>query len=411
MNVISGWSLAAAFFSLFLAGWVWRRSPGTRMNLCAGLGIFFYAFWAFWAGFAVSAPDAGAYWSSLRPALVGSTAFQAAGSFFLLAFAGVRGRWWVWATPVLVLSLVEISLSLTGFFPIAGYRAGPWGNVGILTTQPGALALFGAAHWIVGVTEMAALTWAWVNKHSRRHRRLVYLFLGGGGLSTALGWYCVHDLWLSQGYPDLSLFSSALMVVLYAVVIATEGRLAEGDFDAHGPLLQSLDEAVLLLDPPGRIVQASPMAAKLLGLTEKGGSQRLLAEVLAGWSGLAAALEGLVRDHLPRKNLEGTVGPDRYRLTLSPTADRFDDLAFIVARLVPVRDFEHALGKYGLSDREKEVAALLLEGLSGPEIADTLGISPATVKNHLHKLFAKTSTSHRVDLVRALLTGGPEARP
>jgi DNA-binding CsgD family transcriptional regulator len=35
-----------------------------------------------------------------------------------------------------------------------------------------------------------------------------------------------------------------------------------------------------------------------------------------------------------------------------------------------------------------------------PEIADALGIGEATVKTHLHRLFAKTGTSRQAELVK-----------
>ncbi|MEL7051015.1 MAG: response regulator transcription factor [Cyanobacteria bacterium J06588_5] len=59
-----------------------------------------------------------------------------------------------------------------------------------------------------------------------------------------------------------------------------------------------------------------------------------------------------------------------------------------------------------LSDREKEVLELLVEGLSNPEIAKQLFISPNTVKAHMKSLMNKLAANDRVQVaVKALRAG------
>jgi DNA-binding NarL/FixJ family response regulator len=48
-----------------------------------------------------------------------------------------------------------------------------------------------------------------------------------------------------------------------------------------------------------------------------------------------------------------------------------------------------------LTRREREIASLVEEGLSNKEIANTLNISPATVKNHVHMILDKLNLSRR----------------
>ncbi len=55
-----------------------------------------------------------------------------------------------------------------------------------------------------------------------------------------------------------------------------------------------------------------------------------------------------------------------------------------------------------LTEREKQVAALVCQDHSYQQIADQLMISPATVKSHTHGILAKFGLSYKVDLVRAL---------
>lgn len=55
-----------------------------------------------------------------------------------------------------------------------------------------------------------------------------------------------------------------------------------------------------------------------------------------------------------------------------------------------------------LTDREREIASLLAEGLSNKQIADRLFISEGTVKNYISSIYDKTGIHDRVKLVVAL---------
>jgi DNA-binding NarL/FixJ family response regulator len=51
-----------------------------------------------------------------------------------------------------------------------------------------------------------------------------------------------------------------------------------------------------------------------------------------------------------------------------------------------------------LTRRELEVLALLLEGWRNRDIAERLGLSPNTVKNHVYNVYQKTGAANRVEL-------------
>ena len=55
-----------------------------------------------------------------------------------------------------------------------------------------------------------------------------------------------------------------------------------------------------------------------------------------------------------------------------------------------------------LSKRENEVAALILQGRTTQETADTLFISAATVKTHLQHIYEKTGVRNRTELARVM---------
>ncbi len=54
--------------------------------------------------------------------------------------------------------------------------------------------------------------------------------------------------------------------------------------------------------------------------------------------------------------------------------------------------------KPGLSNREREVVALVAQGFKNKEVAEHMFISEQTVKNHLHNIFDKLGVSDRLEL-------------
>jgi DNA-binding CsgD family transcriptional regulator len=57
---------------------------------------------------------------------------------------------------------------------------------------------------------------------------------------------------------------------------------------------------------------------------------------------------------------------------------------------------------YGLSPAEAKIALAISSGLSIPEAAAGLGLSPNTVKTHLRRVFSKTGTGRQAELARLL---------
>jgi DNA-binding CsgD family transcriptional regulator len=60
---------------------------------------------------------------------------------------------------------------------------------------------------------------------------------------------------------------------------------------------------------------------------------------------------------------------------------------------------------YGLTSREAEVAALLMQGIDLREAAGQLGVGMNTARTHLRLIFEKTDTHRQSELVHLLLRG------
>ncbi|MBZ5544282.1 MAG: helix-turn-helix transcriptional regulator [Acidobacteriia bacterium] len=68
------------------------------------------------------------------------------------------------------------------------------------------------------------------------------------------------------------------------------------------------------------------------------------------------------------------------------------------ARVKPKRLGWGREGANGLSGRELQVIALLARGLTNKQIAQTLSITPVTVKHHLSHIFCKLGIENRLQL-------------
>lgn len=71
--------------------------------------------------------------------------------------------------------------------------------------------------------------------------------------------------------------------------------------------------------------------------------------------------------------------------------------------------FDSIAVKYGLSEREKEIARLICQGKSNKEMADQLFLSVNTVKVHTSKLYRKLGAAGRLQAVEII--GGMDIKP
>jgi DNA-binding NarL/FixJ family response regulator len=88
---------------------------------------------------------------------------------------------------------------------------------------------------------------------------------------------------------------------------------------------------------------------------------------------------------------------------LSPGVTRRVIGEFVTRR--PYRPAPHP-GLRTLTVREREVVVLVAEGLSNEEIAEQLGISPATARTHVHRAMTKLHARDRAQLVVVAFQSG-----
>ncbi|HEY3504277.1 MAG TPA: response regulator transcription factor [Actinocatenispora sp.] len=103
----------------------------------------------------------------------------------------------------------------------------------------------------------------------------------------------------------------------------------------------------------------------------------------------------LVKDTEPAELLQAVRAVARGDALLSPSVTRRLIAEFAVRARRP-KEYPRLAT---LTDREREVMALVGQGLSNEEIADTLVVSPATAKTHVSRAMVKLAARDRAQLV------------
>jgi DNA-binding CsgD family transcriptional regulator len=202
------------------------------------------------------------------------------------------------------------------------------------------------------------------------------------------------------------------------------GRIAGGP-RTLAAVLNVMPSPALLLGCKGRIVHANPAAEQLLshgdGLafdrdgrlqlaavlpTESGALSQALALALNVAAGAGVQLAKPVRITRPSGAGSLLVVP----VPLPPPAFELWTLSDVARVMVLIIDPSSQAGSagsilqktFGLTPAEARVAVLVGGGSSGPQTAQALGVSPATVKTHLARCFSKMGIGSQVELARML---------
>ena len=163
------------------------------------------------------------------------------------------------------------------------------------------------------------------------------------------------------------------------VAAAADGEHAVSLTDEHQPDVALLDLSMPDVDgieATRRIVESDP-DARVVILTAFADRERILGALDAG------ALGYLLKDAAPEELLAAVRAAARGEAPLAPRAAR---------TVLAARAEDRSAG---LSDREREVLALVAEGLPNKRIALKLEISEKTVKSHLTRVFDRIGVSDR----------------
>jgi DNA-binding CsgD family transcriptional regulator len=239
--------------------------------------------------------------------------------------------------------------------------------------------------------------------------------LGPGGLGDELSAHLVVDgsawghLVLYRG-ADRARFCDADCEFVFGLAslfarhsrddVRSDARVLDGD---------SLASVTVVLDDELNIVATTPDP---LGVLRASGDEPLPPQLYA----LGALVESSRRDdptsqRQVRLRLRGSDGRWLVAQAAPLLAQASGVSGSVVLTVEPARSEALApllMCAHGLSARERDVAALLIDGLGTKEIAGTLFISAHTVRDHIKALFSKVGVNRRRDLVSFLAgTAGP----
>lgn len=395
---VEGFALAAVAFALD------RRSP---VNRIAAAGSFAYAVWALGMTFA--------YGSEFPATAVGFYQFSFLGSLFmppllvwlylLLAQGSARIRRWCVAAAFAWAVFVMSDYVANGFY-YGSFRDGQWSNVGV-PSEHWFWATFNP--YIQALQVVAAISvWGYrARRRSERERRQLRILVPGL-LVTILVDFTAWGLEIWAGLPNAMVLTGSIMITVTFVVIARYRHLLPDRPLLERHLFDVVQESAFLLDVHGRIVGINEPALRLL----RTGESDLIGRELRGLLEDPVMLDREWRLAIARKSLHRrllvTMEGRTLVLTLTTRFDEFNDLAGAVAFVGELPGFDERASYWGITPREKQVLLLAVQDTPFTEIADTLGISPGTVKTHLHKLCEKTGCANRVELFGRLL-GAPRS--
>ncbi|CAH2214935.1 response regulator transcription factor [Tepidibacter aestuarii] len=79
------------------------------------------------------------------------------------------------------------------------------------------------------------------------------------------------------------------------------------------------------------------------------------------------------------------------------------DIAFKLAEYILKSKIDDNQAQFlSLSEREKEISDLLIQGYSNKEISNQLNLSSGTIKNYVSSIYAKLGTNNREDAIKIL---------
>ncbi|MBO0709416.1 MAG: helix-turn-helix transcriptional regulator [Candidatus Dormibacteraeota bacterium] len=215
--------------------------------------------------------------------------------------------------------------------------------------------------------------------------------------------------------PDDPMFSAGELGFLSAVaptlgegarrsLLVGEAREPDGP-DAPG---------LVVLDDAWQVASVTPGAERWLDDLPDGSWSRL-----GRLAPSVLAVAGRARRHAGTADHPGEVAVARVRgrsgrwMTLHGApmrTDGTDRVAVIIERSDPARIAPLLMAAYQLTEREKDIARLVLRGESTAGIAATLFVSPYTVQEHLKSIFEKTGVRSRRELVGKIFFAHYEPR-
>jgi DNA-binding CsgD family transcriptional regulator len=384
------------------------RSTFNRLTAAASLA---YAIWAVGMTFAYGSENLDAAEAFYRFSFLGSLFAPAflIWLYLLLADGSAVVRR---VCVVLVFAWAGFVLSdyVTSGFYYGSFHDGPWSNVGV-PSEHWFLATYSPYFQALQVVA-AILVW---NHHARRRRsererRQLGLLLPGL-LATIVLDFSAWGLEVWAGLPNAMVISGSVLITVTFLLIARYRHLLPDRPLLERHLFDVSQESGFLLDVHGRILGVNEPALQRLNAQEAQVIGRDFAPLFDDSVLLEREWRLVSARHSLHRRVLATLEGRTVAVTLTPRFDEFHDLVGVGVLVGDLPGFDERAAAWGITPREKTVLLLAVQDAAFADIADALGISPGTVKNHLHNLCEKTGCANRVELFGRLLQHSALADP
>lgn len=353
-------SAATAFLALGLVAYsLVRRPRSTWPFILLGVSVFLWE-----SGFAVVAQattDAEA-WAGYRWGAWGFCFTGWATMVFLLQEAGWSWRRTLaWSSPAFAAGLVFALQSTGGILYVAGFEFTPGGATGyrMATSSPWFWAF--NLTYVVHLVSVVVLVFVSLKQPSRRVRFRGLLLVGLYLVTVVL--HVAQSSWgpmvgtVRVVHPVVPV-NAILVVGVFLVLSWTEPRPLDSPW-VETRVLDAVHDGLAVFDLDGRLVRTN-----------------------AAW---------------------GALDPGPGPWTTRPLTDESGEPVGSLAQIRRQGAIDSAAHRYGLTLKEEQVAIHVLAGLTNKEIAQSLGISEASVKAFLTQVFGKTGAQDREELFRWLV--------
>jgi DNA-binding CsgD family transcriptional regulator len=211
-------------------------------------------------------------------------------------------------------------------------------------------------------------------------------------------WGAVH-IARREHRPDFSADDVAALASIAGVV--ADGIRASLRFDAGRRAADGTSPGLVVLGAHNDVELITPAARELLAAMRPAGQPHDDETPPSPLLALAAFTRG--RAHEPNGDAHTVAVPTSSGwITLHaslPDGGASGRVAIVFERAASPESTAVRLEAHGVTAREREIASLLAHGLTNPQIAARLVLSPYTVQDHIKSLFEKTGVSSRQELV------------
>ncbi len=298
-----------------------------------------------------------------------------------------------------------VILLFSGYAIFKGYYRTSWGWVTVMDAGGWFFWAF-YMYLISGVLALIATLYT-VRQQTESYRvqklaqAMLINFVWGGVFVIAP--YCIISLFKNPGEIFLAYAGNvAMFSIVFAVQKYHPEKLSARSLLSN--LSSFLPAEALMLTPEKKILWLNRAKISFNGFT-------LRDLVGAGYEKVFANV-GIVDQEMNRNRTDASYSSSfdtecntsygtkvTVRIKMSGLRNEFGDvIAFLVVyneRNDATKILEHLQISYELSNREKEVAALLLDQYSNMQISDMLFISLNTIKTHTRNIYQKTNTANR----------------